>query len=197
MELLNALDRLNEEERNMYIENSTRQCFTNMYYSEEFACILKKLNTNEKLASEEWDYIVTRLFLITCKAKTEEMKVTFMDRIIYLLSRLGLKIGTKDGNFYNECFKMIRFIDSIDKEKEINRDLADGLTRVFNDGNDTNLDILIRQHREANIFRNNQDEYIDIYKESSSGIINANEKMYISSMNSAYIREKELVKEYK
>ena len=196
MELLNALDQLDEEERNMYIENSTCQCFRSMYYSKEFSPILKKLNTKEKLTSEEWDYIVTRLFLITCKAKIEEDEVTFIDKIMYILSKLGVKLSVRDGHLYNECFKMIRFVDSIDQEKDINRDLTEGLCRVFNGGNDTDLDILIKQHREAIVFRDNQDGYLDSYKESAGGYISDKEKIFLSSMDRAYIREKELVKEY-
>ena len=194
---MNALDQLDEEERNMYIENSTGQCFRNMYYSEKFSPILGKLNTKEKLTSEEWEYIVTRLFLITCKAKIEELDVTFTDKIMYLLSKLGVRVSIKDGHLYNECFKMIRFVDSIDQEKDINRDLTEGLCRVFNGGSDSDLDILLKQHREAIVFRDNQDGYLDSYRESSGGYISDKEKIFLSSMSRAYIREKELVKEYK
>ena len=197
MELNKIINELNPEEKNIYLTQSASNYFRLMHYSEKFIPILEKLESRKKLTIEEWDYLVKRLFLITCKAIAEEDNITFMDRISYTLSKIGSVIFIKDGNLYNECIKMVEFIDSINMEKSINSDLLVGLNTVKSKVDDNLLGILIKQHREASIFRDSQNLFVEEYINSIDGPITNLEEVYINSMHGSYKREKELVKEYK
>ena len=196
MKLNKIINELNPEEKNIYLTQSASNYFRLMHYSEKFIPILEKLETRKKLTIEEWDYLVKRLFLITCKAIAEEDNVTYVDMFHYTLSKIGQTFSIKDGHLYNECVKMIEFIDSISMEKDINNDLLCGLDIIKNSDNPTDLDILLKQHREAAIFRDNQDAYFDAYRDSYKGFITDSERAYINSMHRSYEREKNLVKEY-
>lgn len=196
MKLNKVVDELSDEEKKIYWTQSANDYFRSLYYSKSFIPILKKFESNEKLNKEEWDYIIKRLFLVTCKAISEEDEVTYFDKFHYMLSKIGQTFSIRDGHLYNECVKMIEFIDSISMEKDINKDLLNGLDIVSDSVNPTDLDILLKQHREAVIFRNNQDAYFDAYKDSYKGFITDSERVYINSMHRSYKREKELVKEY-
>ena len=119
MEINRIIDKLDDEEKRLYWNNTANDFFRNVYYSKEFSPILKKLNTNEKLTTSEWNYLVDRLFLVTCKAISEEDEVKYLDKILYILCKIGMKLSKEDGKIYNECVKMVEFIDSINKEKDI------------------------------------------------------------------------------
>ena len=186
MKVKKIVAQLDENERKMYFNLSASEYLNNVYHSREFSPILKKLNTKEKLTIEEWEYLVNRLFLVTFKALSEEDKI----------SKIGLKICRKDMPLYNECFKMIRFIDSIDQEIDINMDLVEGLDRVRRSGEDTNLNLLLQQHREAASFRDNKTSFTESYKVSDKSDITDDERKYMAAMISSYNREKSLVKEY-
>ncbi len=196
MKVKKIVAQLDENERKMYFNLSASEYLNNVYHSREFSPILKKLNTKEKLTIEEWEYLVNRLFLVTFRALSEEDKITSGDKIRYAISKIGLKVSRKDMPLYNECFKMIRFIDSIDQEIDINMDLVEGLDRVRRSGEDTNLNLLLQQHREAASFRSSKTSFIESYKVSDKSDITADERKYMAAMISSYNREKSLVKEY-
>ena len=92
---------------------------------------------------------------------------------------------------------MLAFLESVKLEKEINIDLLSGFERTEASKSETDLDILLRQHREAAIFRDNQDAFLDSYRKRELGVMTSDDLLYIDSMDRCYIREKELVKEYK
>lgn len=197
MDLNKIISGLDDTERVQYIKLTASGYFRYLYYSKPFMPILEKLDGNNRLDKQEWDYLIKRLFLVTCKAISEEDSVNFKDKIIYILSKIGVNISIIDSHLYNECYKMVSFIDSIDKEKDINRDLLKGIELTDNSKSMTDLDILLKQHREACIFRDNQDSFYDAYNNSYSGFITESERGYINSMNRSYDREKNLVNEYK
>ena len=196
MKLKEVVAQLDEDERNMFFSLSASEYLNKVYHSKEFSPILKKLNTKEKLTIKEWEYLVNRLLLVTFSALAEEDKVTSGDKFRYTISKIGLKICRRNMALYNECFKMIRFIDSIDQEIDINMDLVDGLDRVRESGKDTNLNLLLQQHREAASFRDNKTSFIESYKVSDKSDITDDERKYMAAMISSYNREKSLVKEY-
>ena len=186
---------LSEDEKKMYVDSTANQYFRNIYYSKEFSTIVSKLDSKEKLTEEEWAYLTTRLFMVTYKATLEEDSLNCLDKINYLINKIGVKIFKK-GKIHNECVKLLAFLESIKLEEEINTDLSNGLERVEMSRSDTDLDILLRQHREAVIFRDCQDAFIDSYREGKNGVMTDNDLLYMDSMDRSYIREKELVKEY-
>ena len=187
---------LSNDEKLKYIDSTANQYFRTIYYSKEFSNIVSKLDSKEKLTEEEWTYLINRLFMVTYKANLEEDPFNSLDKINYLINKIGVKIFKK-GKIHNECVKMLAFLESVKLEEEINNDLFNGLERAEKSKNDTDLDILLRQHREAVIFRDNQDAFLDSYKESKMGYMTDDEILYIDCMDRAYIREKNLVKGYK
>ena len=191
-----AIADLSDEEKMMYIDSTANQYFRNLYYSKKFASIVSKLDSKENLSSDEWNYLMSRLYMVAYKATMEEDTLSLVDRIHYVINKIGVKVFKK-GKIHNECVKMLTFLESVNLEEEINSDLLDGIERVENSMNASDLDILLRQHREAAIFRDSQDAFMDSYKEGKTGIMTDNDILYMDSMDRAYIREKELVKEYK
>ncbi|MBQ9019357.1 MAG: hypothetical protein IJ097_03530 [Bacilli bacterium] len=196
MDLSKIISELDDEEKKQYLKQNASGYFRYLYYSKPFIPILKKLESNDKLIDEEWNYLIRRLFLVTYKAIDEENNTSFKDDVIYILSKIGIKITIKNGHLYNECYKMINFIESMQKEKDINVDLLNGINIVDSNKNMTDLDILLKQHREASIFRDNQNAYYAAYDSSFKGFVTESEKNYIYSMNRSYIREKNLVNKY-
>ena len=196
MNILDIVKKLSHEEKMMYIDSSATEYFRNIYYSKDFSIIVEKLNSKEKITDEEWEYLVDRLTLVTYKATMEEDSLNLLDRIYYVLSRIGSKVFKK-GKIHNECVKMLSFAESIKLEKDINLDLIDGIDRVNFSKNQIDLDILLKQHREATIFRDNQDAFIDSYRNGQVGVMTGDDMLYMDSMDRSYIREKDLVKEYK
>ena len=196
MNILDIVKKLSHEEKMMYIDSSANMYFRNIFYSKEFSSIVEKLDSKEKITDEEWEYIVDRLSLVTYKATMEEDSLSVLDRVYYVISRIGSKVF-KEGKIHNECVKMLAFAESIKLEKDINLDLIDGIDRVNFSKNQMDLDILLKQHREATIFRDNQDAFIDSYRNGQVGVMTGDDMLYMDSMDRSYIREKDLVKEYK
>lgn len=189
------IDSLSKEEKELYDSQTASEYFRSLYYSQTFIKIFKKMNTTENLSEDDWIYLIERLALVTYKAVLEEDSVSFTDRIRYIINSIGVKVF-KSGKMHNECEKMIKFIDSIAREGEINEDLLFGLELVDDTRSEAELDTLLNQHREAAIYRDNQDAFIDSYKDSSYGSLSNNDTVYINCMERAYFRVKELVKEY-
>ena len=105
--------------------------------------------------------------MVNYKAVLEEDPLNIIDKIHYAINKIGVKVFRK-GKIHNECVKMLAFIESIKLEEEINDDLSIGFDKVESSKSDTDLDILLKQHREAVIFRDNQDAFLDSYKEGKS-----------------------------
>lgn len=196
MNILNIVKKLSHEEKMLYIDSNANMYFRNIYYSKNFSKIVEKLNSNDKITNEEWEYLVDRLSLVTYKAIIEEDSSNVIDKISYVLNRIGAKVF-KEGKIHNECVKMLAFLESIKLEKEINLDLLDGLDRLDVEKSEIVLEILLRQHREAAIFRDNQDAFIDSYNKGQMGVMTTDDLLYMDCMDRAYNREKDLVKEYK
>lgn len=196
MVLQNVIDSLSESERVIYEAQTASEYFRYIFYSKESLTISKKLETSEKLNNFEWDYLMKRLFLVTVKAIEEENSTSIVDKINYVINKVAVKV-LKKGKVHSECVKMLSFIESLRLECEINDDLSNGFERVEKSKNEQELDILLRQHREAALFRDNQDAFLDSYKNGKVGIMSDDELLYMDCMDRAFIREKELVKEYK
>ena len=196
MRIQEIVSKLSEEEKMKYIDSTASEYFRDFYYSKEFSCVLNKLNSNEKLTEEEWQFLMEKLYLVTYKATLEEERLNFIDKINYIINRIGAKVFKK-GKIHNECVKILTFLESAKLEKEINDDLTNGFERVEKNKSEDDLDILLKQHREAVIFRNNQDSFVKLYRYGQIGIMTNCEIIYMDCMDRSFIREKELVKEYK
>ncbi len=192
-EVIKSLDR---SERILYEAQTASEYFRLIYYSKDFIKIQDKLDKNEKLSEIDWSYLIKRLFLVTVKAISEEDSVNFMNKFTYSINKIGTKVLKKGGSTYNECAKMIAFIDFVRMEKEINKDLLIGLDIVEKDKQESELDILLNQHREASIFRDNQDSFCDSYTKAVTGEMTDSEMVLMNAIDRSYLREKALVKEY-
>lgn len=197
MVLQEVIESLTDGEKALYEAQTASEYFRFLYYSIGFAPILQKLNSKELLSDSEWDYLIKRLFLVTVKAIDEEDSISIVDKVTYILNKIGTKVFRKESKMYKECIKMITFIDSITMEEEINEDLLTGLGIIEEYKSETDLDTLLTQHREASIFRDNQDAFFDSYKDAKVGYLSDQENAFMNSLKRAYIREKELVKKYK
>jgi len=201
MDLEFLVRRMSEEERECYLKTSATEYYHFLDNRPEFHTIIDKVENSIKLSEAEWSYIFTKLYLISCRALLEEGKLDFMDYVFYLLSKLGLKVAKKNQSLYYECYKMVQFVQSIQKGKEINVDLLNGIDYVMETSQESDLNILLQQYKEANIFRDNQDAYMKAYQDSISGEISVSERMYSHAFQNAYDREqilnKSLIKKLK
>ena len=187
-------ENLTEEEREMFLNADCTSCYEFVKKGEVFSALIQKNINREKLTDEEWEYILFRLYILSCKALVEEQGVDFMDRILSFLSKIGMKISKQDKPLYNECLKMVEFVSSFRKEKEINVDVRDSFYETQDSKSPTDLDILLHQYEEADLFRKSRNAFMEAYKGSEYGQLSIHERMYIRAFQNAYLREKELVK---
>ena len=62
---------------------------------------------------------------------------------------------------------------------------------------ESHLNSLLNQHKEASIFRENQNAYFHSYIEAPYVVLYPNEKLYIYAYHHAYQEEKKFVKQLK
>ena len=194
MDLDQLVEEMSDEERDCFLKTSTSEYYRFLEGQEPFQEIVQKIDSSSKLTEEEWYYIISKLYVVSCRALMEESTFDLLDRLYILIGKIGVKISRKDKPIYNECYKMLHYARSIKQEKEINEDCMNGLDIVIEEKQETDLDILLRQYQESNIFHSNQVAFLEAYKESTPGVITTRERMYLNAFNNAYQREKELVK---
>lgn len=188
---------MTEEEKDVFLNQDSTAYYQYIKQDLTFSSLVEKNINREKLTDSEWEYILFRLYLVLSKAISEEDRATFVNAIMGFLSKIGMKITLKERPLYNECLKMAEMVGSIKKEKEINNDILDFYYEALERKGPTDLDILLAQYEEADIFRKNRKAYLDAYTDSTYGVITPSERMYMNAFRLAYQREKELVKRRK
>ena len=196
MRLQNLMKNLTKEEKIIFYTEDANHYYRYVKNSDCFSQLNKKLESDGKLTEEEWDYLLNRLYLVTCKAIGEEDDITISEKLIYLISKLGYIISKKNSSLYNEAYKIMEYIGGIKKAQDINDDLLYGYDMVVDTHDEGYLDILIRQHEAAEIFRGNKSFFEREYVNSKDGKISDNEKIAINSFNRGYDSEKKLVLKY-
>ena len=196
-DLKDIINEMSEAEKNIYFNENSSKYFKYLHGTKKFEIIMSKLDNEYIIREDEWLFLFKRFFAITCKAIEENEKISFLDRIIFMFSKIGCYLSKIDSKTYNECFKMIRYIESIKMNKEINSDLMMGLEIVGRTRDYNNLNILLKQHMEASDYRDYKDMFFEEYKKSNNSHITYDEGIAIKSFGKAYIREKDLVKKYK
>ena len=93
--------------------------------------------------------------------------------------------------------KMVTFVRSFKREKEINTDTLEGFDAVMESKEPTDLDLLLEQIEEGRIFRTNRDAFMKVYKEGVYGVVTVKERMFLNASDRAYERSKELCKKRK
>ena len=197
LDLTEIVNEMSEEEKEIFFIESSSKYFRYLCDTETFKNIIGKLDKDYAIKESEWLFLFKRFFAVTCKAVDENEKLSFLDKVIYIFSRIGIKLCKLDSKGYNECYKMIEYIKSIKMNNDINSDLFYGLELVGSDRVYKYLEVLIKQHNTACGFREYKDMFFESYKKSDNGKITYEERMAINSYNRLYEKEKELVKKYK
>ena len=190
-------DQLSDEEREVFLKSDSTSCYQFIKKDEMFSSLIQKNINRESLSDEEWEYVLFRLYLVSCKAVVEEESVDFMDHILSFLSKVGMKISRKDKPLYNECFKMAKFVWSLKGQREINADILESIYQTMESKKADDLDLLFHQFEEANIFRTNLEAFMGEYKGTRFGDVSMHERMYLRATERAFEREKELCKSRK
>ena len=196
-DLKEIIDEFDKEEKEKYFIESSCKYFKYLYDTPRFKDILYKLDNDYIIKEDEWMFLFKRFFAVTCKAMEENEKLSFIDKVIYMFSKIGYSFSKMDTKLYNECYKMIQYIDSIKMNNDINSDLLFGLEKTGSGRDYKNLDTLLKQHIEACGYREYKDMFFESYKKSENSSISYEERIAINSIGRSYIREKELVKRYK
>ena len=195
MDIEKLIDNMDEEERILFL-NSTASQYFYYVYEDSNSPLKRKIDKSDKLSEEEWKEILEKLFLVTTKALAEEEKIYILDSLYYLICKITSSISIKGGPFYNECVKYMNYLWGMRKEKNINKDLVFGYRIVEQSRQEQDLDILLRQHEEASIFRDAKGYYNQYYNTSTTGSISFDETIHSNSMKRSFNREKELTKKY-
>ena len=195
-DLLDIVDEMSEEEKNIFYNESTNKYYKYLEKSESFKRIIDKVEKDEEILEDEWIFLLKKLFTITCKAMSENEELTFWDKLPYVFAKAGMRLSEEDSDAYNESYKMVQYIDSIKQADEIIMDLFHGLEVVSNTRRVEDLNILLKQHREAYRFREYKDRFYDSYSSNDRSDITPEERVSINSFNRFYEKEKSLVKTY-
>ncbi len=188
---------MDREELDLAVEGSCREYYNYLINNDEFKRVISKVDSDEKLNDDEWLYILERLSIVSYKSLQEEEKVEFADKFYSLVCRIGMRVFKNNSHMYNECLKMFKLIEFMKNRVEIDKDLYLGYDIVDDNRDENSLAILIKQHMEANIFRNNSEYYSDCFEESLAGSISSKDRVSMNATTYSYQREKELVKKYK
>ena len=157
----------------------------------------EKDNVEITKKSMKTNYKELAIQLKLLKILKENEKLSFLDKVIYILSKMGFKISKLDSKLYNECYKMIEYIKSIEMNNDINSDLLYGLEETGAGRDYKKLDILLKQHIIACDYREYKDMFYENYKKNEGSNISYEERIAIYSFTRQYKQEKELVKKYK
>ena len=197
MDLNLIMNSLNEEERDIFLHQTATDYYRYLENQKEFLTVQKHLLQNEELSDKEWRYMLHKLFLVSCRALSEEEKVTIPDKVFLYISKLGMRVSKKNQYLYNECYKMAMYVQSLTWEHEMNEDLLGQLDVAYDSHEVSDLDKLLKLHDNASVFRNNQNAFLEAYHDATPGELSAKEKMYIHSFQLAYEKGKQLMKKEK
>ena len=169
--------------------------------SEYYKYVIEELGLKEKIKSVKEDnadftYILEKLYLVVGKAVLEDEDYTFGDDVLMRLAKKLMNSKLTPEPVCNECYKFIHFLEAVKKGNDINEDLLDGHEIVSHSRNVRDLKILYSQHEEADLFRANQEYFEQLYENLPDGVVDVNIRSAVYAMDSAYDREKELVKRY-
>ena len=195
MDIEKLINGMSKEEKKIYLGTSASDYFYHVYKDGD-SPLKEKLEKSDKLNEEEWKEVLEKLFLITTKALAEEERIFILDSLYYAICKILKTFSFKDSAFYNECLKYVYYLWGMRKEKSINKDLVRGLSILKYSHEEQDLDILLRQHEEAAIFRDLKAYLDQEYNASSVGFISSEQKMYANSMKRSFYREKDLSKKY-
>ena len=197
MELDNIIESLKEEETEYFENGDANDYYRYLVSTDFYKSLEKKITDHEELSELEWEALLNRLYLVTCKSMMEEDRVAIVDEVLDVIGRVGMFFSKEDSPLFVECLKMREQIIGMKKLQDINEDLFYGYETVYDTKDETDLDILLKQHRAADAFRGNHNWFVEQYKEENKhGYLTDLERIALNASNRAYEREKELVLKY-
>ena len=190
VKIINCMKHMEEEEKEYYQTHNSTEYFQ---YITESAQFQESFN---RLENEDWYYLFEKLYLVTYKALNEEKNYLALDGVLYLFSKIGLFLSKKGTSSYHEFYKLLKVSQAPFLEKRVNDDLLYGLEIVMRYRDEEYLDILLRQHQEASVFRNHRDYLYQQDDLAKNGELPTGEIVAINCIERSYQREKELVLKY-
>ena len=103
------------KKRKNYYNGSANEYYYYVRHTNNYKELIDKLEAGTKLNEDEGQYLLDKLYLITCKSYSEEEDIHFKDKIINSLAKLGLLLSKKNSYCYNEAYKLIEYFGSIEK----------------------------------------------------------------------------------
>ena len=189
------IDSLDDVEKIYYSSKYTNTFYDFFVKQEKYKKILNKM-VDDSLNEEDWDYIISRLYIILCKAITEEKEISFFEKISYRFSDFCLTHFDEHYPLYQECFKIKKFIEGYEMLKSLNMDLADGLHILIEDKTIDNLSLLLEQNELAALFRDYNKSFFDEYVEDKSPDVSPREYYNINMSERNYVAAKKLMLKY-
>ena len=185
------IDKMTDDEKRVFEFGTASEYYK--YVIEELG--LKEKIKNVKEEDTDFNFILEKLYLVVGKAVLEDEDYTFGDDVLKKLVTKLMNSRFTQEPVSNECYKFIHFLEALKKGNDINEDLLDGHDIVWESKKVKDLKILYSQHEEADLFRINYQYFNDLY-ESAPYVVDVNLRSAVYAMDSAYDREKELVKRY-
>ena len=196
MDINDSLNNVLEEEKEYFYKKSSSEFFEYIKNSDEYKSVEKKLQIGEKLTKEDWEYIISRLFLVYARALPDEVRNDLSGKLLLLLTKINMKLFKNDEEIYNTNYKTNELFHVCDLDVKVNDFLRQGLLQVVLFKKEEDLACLLEQYEIANQFRNSKDSFIDSFHKTSIDEITNNEKLFIHAYHHAYEKEKQLVKRY-
>ena len=196
---LNVLyEEMDSEEKDMFYNHSATEYFHYVEALDKTQEVFAKLEGGIPLEEDDWVHIMTKLFIVGCRAEREREKMDLLTWLCAFVSRVGLKVFKKDRPFYIECLKMAEEVWAIKKEGELDLEYDLGVQITVDSEEESDLDILLGQCRENCVFRDNKDAFADDYINNSAwGYMGAKSRMYIHACHQSYERAHALYQQYK
>ncbi len=188
--IIDCMDHMSSEEKNYYQEHNASEYFYYIYGTKQFQESLKRLGKDDLI------YLFEKFYLVTYKSLNEEKDNVLLDRVLYLISRMGVFFTKKGTPMYNEFYKLLQISQATFLEKRVNDDLLLGLELVMGSCEEKDFNILLGQHQEASVFRNHRDYLYEEDAKAKDGELPEGEIIAINCFNRSYQREKELVLKY-
>ena len=195
MELEKIIDSLDDCEKTYYLSSDTNVYYDYIKNQEKYKIVLNKM-LNDSLEDNDWDYIISKLYLILCKSIAEEQEIGLYEKFAYRFSDYCLSRFDDSFPLHQECFKIKKYIDGMEELKSLNMDLADGLHILIEDRDVFILDILLKQNEYVALFREYNNSFVEEYMEDRKATVSSLEYYNINMAERNYGEAKKLMLKY-
>ena len=192
MELERIIDSLDDDEREKYFSLDTNGYYDYLKEQDEYKDIIIKMRDNS-LSIENWNYIISRLYLVLCKSISEEKEFSSFEKFTYNFSNFCITHFDENLSLYKECFKIKKYIEGYERLKSLNIDLADGLAILIEDKSVDNLGVLLELNERVYLFRDYNNSFAEEYYDDKSPHVSKSEYYNINMSERNYYDAKKLM----